>query len=412
MLASLLRGHLRPSHAGLLTALALCVAVASCYPSYDGPTDDRGRGDGVGGARGGLDMSGNSAAGGDPMPSTLPPLDAACQDACDHADEDDWHWGLCYSCKCKQAIGDLPSQSEATCAAGRDIHVYVASIASGMVVEHDEPTDVVTCDNPALLDSLPAASACVPGGKLGQGSLPNGAIYKFICRRKAGVPRTAPPVYIDYGIIVHNPQNGATCFWAGSQPEIDGALPPIDLTDGDLDKVAAYVNGWGVSDGRAEGDDCIGCHDNDPFMYSPHLKSVFDFGETAYRYSPYAQVRVDGPPTAVGHRALVSPEAAPCTGCHRITDGDTCDRWVTISSGSPEVKPVARPYQTEIMKHPALYSAVATWMPHPMPPGTTHRAWEAAYGPARDHIQRCCADRQSPGCDWQDVTGYTGDPGQ
>lgn len=402
--------HLR-AHAALGAALVLALVCAHCYPDYHGTADDAasgetepphvGTGVGLGGAR---------TTSSDPTPSTLPPLNAVCQDACDHGDEDDWHWAVCYSCKCKQAIGALPSQLEATCAAGKDIHVYTAKLQGGVVVEHDEPNDVATCDNPALLDSLPVESACVPGGKLGQGSLPNGAVYKFVCRRKVGIPRDAPPVYIDYGIIVHNPHNGATCYWAGTQPEIDGQLPPIDLSDGDPDKIIAYTNGWGVSDGRAEGDDCIGCHDNDPFMYSPHLKSVFDFDESAHRYSPYARVHVNGPPTAVGHKALVSPEAAPCTACHRITDGDTCDRWATISSGAPEVTPVARPYQPAIVKHPALYAAVARWMPHPMPDGTTRASWEATYGAARDHIQRCCADRTRAECQWQDVTGYTGDP--
>jgi hypothetical protein len=305
-------------------------------------------------------------------------------------------------------LGALPTAAQATCDAGKDIHVYTVSLVDGAPVEHDEPDDVAACENPALLTSVPAEAACVPGGKLGQGTLDNGVIYKFVCRRKPGVPRDQPARYFDHGIIAHNPQNGATCFWVANVEESDGTFPDVDITDGDPDKVDAYTSFWEYSSGRAEGDDCVGCHDNDPFMYSQHLKSVWDFGTTAHRFSPYAQVRVAGPPTPVPTRRLVSPEAAACTGCHRISDQGTCDAWAQIAMGDPGSDD-DRPWQQDFAAHPDAYFPFSTWMPYPLPDAAqTREGWVAQLGATRDFILDCCNNPEQPQCKWEDAKGFQG----
>jgi hypothetical protein len=367
------------------------------------------------GATAGADAGGGSPSGGDtgtsqPTPSPAPslPLSPYCESACANADDDDSSWAVCYSCRCKQLLGALPTQAQATCDQGNDIHVYTASIVNGVPVETDEPDDVTSCDNPALLQSVPPEAACIPGGKLGQGVLDNGVIYKFVCRRKPGVPRDAPPRYFDHGIIAHNPDNGATCYWVGNVTDSDGVFPDVDLTAGDPDKIAAYTAFWETSSGRAEGDDCVGCHDNDPFMYSPHLKSVWDWSITAHRFSPYAQVRVAGPPTAVPVRRLVSPEAAACTGCHRISDQGTCDPWAEIATGNPDYDN-DRPWQADYAANPDAYFPLSTWMPFPLPDGATSRdAWTAQLGASRDFILDCCSHPDHPQCKWEAAQGFTG----
>ncbi len=385
---------------GAVLALTHCGEQASS----SSPQTDRAA-EGIGRGHGGTGPGGGSTDGRSDSAPSLPPLSPYCEQACQEAGGDDTKWAVCYSCKCKQALGALPPQSGATCAAGKDIHVYTVSLVNGVPVERDEPDDVETCENPALLESLPIEAACVPGGKLGQGTLDNGVVFKSVCRRKPGVSRAEAPVYIDHGIIAHNPQNGATCYWVAGIAESDGVLPDVDLTDGDEGKIAAYTAFWEAGSARAEGDDCVGCHDNDPFVYSPHLKSVFDFDTSAYRFSPYAQVRVDGRPTTVGSKHLVSPEAAPCTSCHRISDQGTCSDWLGISTGTPTPD---RPYELDMIAHPDAYFPYSTWMPQPLPPAaTTHAKWLASFGRARDFIADCCANPTHTGCQWEDLVGFS-----
>jgi hypothetical protein len=136
-----------------------------------------------------------------------------------------------------------------------------------------------------------------------------------------------------------------------------------------------------------EGDRCVSCHDNDPFVYTPHLEGVWRFDLDAYRFGPYAQVRIAGPPTSIPHRHLVSDEASPCTTCHRIADGRTCATFVPSSAGLPAEN---LPYQPELRRERAL----TRWMPHPS------GAWSPALDAAVAHIEKCCASPDDPACRW------------
>jgi hypothetical protein len=383
----------------LAVAVASAMLAAACYDDYAG-----GSSVGLAGDAAALDATTTDANGNAGDAGGLPPLSPVCQTACDKASPtNDQSWSICYSCKCKQAIGALPPPTKATCANGKDIHVFTAELVDGGVAETDQPDDQDACDNPALLDSLPRDAGCTPGGKLGQETLQNGAVYKFICRRQPGLSRTAAPRYIDHGIIAHNPKNGATCFWVDHAGNSDGVLPGVDITDGDPAKVAAYMAFW---DAQQEGDHCVECHDNDPFMYSPHLKSVFDFQTKAYLFGPYAQVRVAGPPTAIPSRHLVSKEAAYCTDCHRISEANTCAMWLNVAAGTPLE---GRNYQPEITSDAGAFYPLTTWMPHPLPPTYPTRAsWDATYGATISFIKDCCAHPDQSGCVWSIKPGFTG----
>jgi hypothetical protein len=190
------------------------------------------------------------------------------------------------------------------------------------------------------------------------------------------------------GVIGHNPTTGATCFWTAlDEKRTDGVMPALDVSDGDSNKLDALAGSMQLA---YEGDKCVACHDGDPFVYTPHLEGVWRWDTDAYRFGPYNQVRIVGPPTSIPHRHLVSAEASPCTSCHRLADGRTCDTFVPSSAGTVNKD---LPYQPELRASRSL----ARWMPHP----------SGTWGPSQDaavaHIATCCASPNAPGCRWEPI---------
>jgi hypothetical protein len=243
-------------------------------------------------------------------------------------------------------------------------------------------TDTTTCANPALLDLMPVEQACTRGSRLGQ-VVTETAIFRFICRRTPD-----GTAYDDMGVIGHNPKTGATCFWTSiDEKRTDGAMPALDVTDGDPAKLDALARAMQLA---YEGDKCVACHDGDPYVYTPHLEGVWRWDIDAYRFGPYKQVRIDGPPTPIPHRHLVSEEAAPCTTCHRIADGETCATFVPSSAG---VLAEGLPYQPELRGSRTL----AHWMPHP------RGVWTPTLEAAVAHIQKCCAAPDAASCRWAPI---------
>jgi hypothetical protein len=300
-----------------------------------------------------------------------------CERACAAAD-DERERTICHACRCKEALGELPPPSAITCEAGATIPIY--RLEGGRAIETKE--NGTTCKNPALLELMPAEQACTPGSRLGQ-VVTETAIFRFICRR---APDGA--AYDDMGVIGHNPKTGATCFWTAlDEKRTDGVMPALDVSDGDPKKLDALAQSMQLA---YEGDKCIACHDGDPFVYTPHLEGVWRWDTDVYRFGPYRQVRIAGPPTPVPHKHLVSDAAAPCTTCHRIADGRTCDTFVPSSAG---VVNEDLPYQPELRRSPAL----ARWMPHPA------GKWGPSLDAAVAHIGECCASPDAPGCRWAPI---------
>ena len=265
-----------------------------------------------------------------------------------------------------------------TCAKGAEVPIY--RLEGGRVVETKESG--VSCKNPALIELMPAEQACTPGSRLGQIVTPS-AIFRFLCRR-------APEggVYDDIGIIGYQPKTGATCFWTSlDEKRTDGVIPALDVTDGDPKKLDALGRTMQLA---YEGDKCVTCHDGDPFLYTPFLEGAWQWDTDVYRFGPYKQVRMAGPPTAIPHKHLVSDEASPCTTCHRIADGRSCDTFVPSSAGTIDED---LPYQEELRHARTL----ARWMPRsPM-------TWGPSQDAAVAHIATCCASPASPSCRWAPI---------
>jgi hypothetical protein len=169
--------------------------------------------------------------------------------------------------------GWLPSPEEVSCDAGREIPVYRASKTASGITLQKLTTPATECFNPPRLpDARRDGGGCYPGSKLGQ--LQRGSVWaKWICRRKKDSGKFFDPAhnYDDHGLIMFNERTGATCFFDDTDGKTNGNNnPDIDLTSGDPKKVQAFLSTYY----RTEGSSCIGCHDNDPFMYSPYLRGA------------------------------------------------------------------------------------------------------------------------------------------
>ncbi len=325
------------------------------------------------------------------------PVPVDCTTACADPNTDPG-WALCYACRCKDAMdGWLPSPEELQCGLGEEIVVYTSDDEGTLT---PVTTNVSTCANPTLL-----YGTCSPGGTLGQ--LVHGTVtVKWICRRntyerRAGEDPTLP--YDDVGAILYNSRNGASCWF----DDMDGTgiaddnWPELDLTSPTADPEA-----WGRYFYNTDGEGCTGCHDNDPFNYTPYLQSV-NWVSGDYTSGPFFRVNIQGRLKPISGKHLVSPEAAACTQCHRITSDQTCAVWAPDSVGAYK----GGGYQDVVVGaagDPAdpLWH-LGTWMP----PNTTTDAagWEASYGTARDTILSCCANPgvdqaatdTTPACVWE-----------
>jgi hypothetical protein len=345
--------------------------------------------------------SGDQAAGPSANANATPTSASVCETACNNADSkslNDPAWATCYSCKCKEALGALPTADEIKCSSGAEVKVYRAVPREGGGYDQVEVTDgnAKDCANPALL-----VNQCLPGSRLGQFEK-GGAIFKVICRRKAfhtGEDLATDRHYEDIGIVGYNPQNGATCFWDDSDVPNGGrdgdALADLDLTSGDPAKLAAYTSVFYNTDGE----NCVTCHDNDPFMFSPFVRSVW---KTSRRWSkgPYQRVHVDGV-RPVAHKMLTSPAVRACTQCHRITDGETCNTWALDSLGEHSR---AAPYQTEARTESDETFPLPFWMPPDLADSLDD--YHAQFDRAKATIKKCCkagSAASTPGCTWENI---------
>lgn len=129
----------------------------------------------------------------------------------------------------------------------------------------------------------------------------------------------------------------------------------------------------------------------------------------AWTSGRYRLTELNGGLKRSGARHLVSPEAAPCTSCHRITSNQTCASWAPDSVGA------AKGYGHQDLVVEAADDPesplwqLGTWMPPD--PGTDPQAWRDDYGAAVALVTACCrhpgvdkpATEKSQACVWEDI---------
>lgn len=205
---------------------------------------------------------------------------------------------------CAQYLGPIPAMS---CADAELMPITV----DGVEV-FDTPA---SCDRPSAL-----TGTCEAGERIAA---------RYIGTHHDGSPRPEV-VFVNFcrdggmGVIGHNAETGATCFF-----HINMAFPNDARHPGSNDP--NYDDYWQSADVVAA-DNCQGCHQADPWLHSPWIDQLRDPDDpslplvplTASKDSPY--VVVGGGFTQPDHDG--APENA-CTSCHRAQ----CDTNFAVPLG-------------------------------------------------------------------------------
>lgn len=293
-------------------------------------------------------------------------------------------WDLtAYARACRELVGAVPS-----------FDCFDGTIAA-ITVDGQTParyTPGMTCDRPALLPPAPGEKTdgqCVPYGRaLVLADDAHLQIAAF-CRKKLIRPQDSP-LYDEIDVIAHSVTRGYTC-WFQAKARNPGADPTIGLdgrrvpspTLGDLP--AGYpdpITFWRPPQETAA-EDCGGCHDNDPFYYSPYIAQTGQLPA-----DPFGRYRNDiGPMTAWAPLVSLEPRGNTCIGCHRIGARQTCGEGMRQAIGAaviPGLDAAGRRYPAS----------------HWMPVGNIdpEAKWHVVYDRAVAELAACCADPQAPAC--------------
>lgn len=377
--------HLPP----LVVLVTLMEAVACSSGSH--PAEER--------VESGAEGSGATGDSADPEASTGDDTtgDAGTVDACADACTDlgtQAGVALCHSCRCKTAFdGWLPSTDELQCSNAETIVTYHATLSELEYELEPSPPSAVRCANPSLL-----TDSCRQGSKLGHITHEDVSMY-WVCRDPY-LDFDGSVIYEDMAVIGHNRRTGATCFWDDINDVMhDNDAPPLDLAEATEAERARSIDLFTYTDGSS----CVSCHDHDPFLYTPYLQST-NWQSVAADKGPYHLVRLSGVPRSTEVSHIVSPEAAPCTSCHRLGSKNTCsffapDAFAThkIDAYEAELRAAAEPGSP--------HWPLAYWMPDGAQAVEEFEDWEAMFGAAREHVLGCC---EAPGisrdgCEWAPV---------
>lgn len=168
---------------------------------------------------------------------------------------------------CESANEELPSYVEKCRVAMGGIEVPKFDCNKGVEVPDTQgdgaPYPNETCDRPNVLNH-----ACDPGSRFQvlvdqENAVKQRVVIVAHCRRKG----SSPGRFQDVAVIAYNYTTGDTCFFQDRAPgtEDTGDVPaPKDDPSGAFWGQPPYVAGI----------NCVGCHDNGPFVRSPYLTQL------------------------------------------------------------------------------------------------------------------------------------------
>ncbi|MEH6632928.1 MAG: hypothetical protein V7776_19085 [Halopseudomonas aestusnigri] len=272
-----------------------------------------------------------------------------------------------YGNMCAEAIRELPAFS---CQTGTLIPI---TIDGGQTPQSYTPH--MDCDRPSLLPLGPDSDGqCIPYSRVLDLSVGDAQVAA-LCRQKK--IRTASSVYYDeIDIVAHNAKDGSTCWFQASGKNglpLDGSLVPSPMKTA---KAKDYKEAKAIWNTPAETvkDDCGGCHDNDPFMYSPFIGQVWEHVPTDPEgwYKHLGRNFKDWKPVSLSTRNN------PCVGCHRLGVQFTSGQGTEEATGLAEITNADEWAQT----YPAS---------HFMPVGNFHTEaqWNVIYAKSVENILEC-----------------------
>lgn len=290
-----------------------------------------------------------------------------------------------YGEMCAKLIGQVPAFD---CTKGTVVPITVDG------KEPSSYTKGMKCDRPSLLEYKDPASfgQCTPYSKIQDLSYEGVQISAF-CRREFLRPEESP-FYDEVDVILHSQKTGATCWFhaeykEGSNKGFDASrVPPPNEKKPPSGKVAAKDFWWQPA--RTATKDCGGCHDADPFMFSPWI------GQTWQKVpsDPLGKYHHLGPDFAAWHSSSISTRDNTCTGCHRIGNQESCRNFIEFAAG---------------LKQPPGGNTLANSYPlsHWMPVNNTQSRefWSIAHANSVSQLLTCCKDPKNPICTITPLTG-------
>ncbi len=240
---------------------------------------------------------------------------------------------------CAQYLGPIPAMS---CADAQLMPITV----DGVEVS-ETPAD---CDRPSAL-----TGTCETGQRISaryQGTHHDGSprpevVFMNFCR-DGGM-----------GVIGHNSETGATCFF-----HINMAFPNDVQYPGSEDP--SYDDYWQTAQ-QVAADNCQGCHQADPWLHSPWIDQLRDPSDPSLPLVPLTASK-DSPYIIAGE-GFVQPqhEGAPensCTNCHRAQ----CDTNFAVPLGEL-VMPGPFDDSTYVPEVSADLQEIRDWCDNLPPPG-------------------------------------------
>lgn len=298
--------------------------------------------------------------------------------------DDPLTWALpAYAAACRELVGAVPS-----------FDCFDGTVAA-ITVDGQTPdryTPGMTCDRPALLPPGPGEKTdgqCVPYGRALVLADDDTLQIAAFCRQKLIRPAESP-LYDEIDVIAHSVTRGYTC-WFQAKADNPAGSPDVGLdgrrvpspTLGELPPGYPEPTTFWRPPRETAGEDCGGCHDNDPFYYSPYVAQT-----GALPADPFGKYRNDiGPMTAWAAPVSLEPRGNTCIGCHRIGKQHTCGEGLRQAIGATPI------------------TGLDTWgraypQSHWMPVGNIdpEPKWHVVYDRAVVELTACCQDPTGPAC--------------
>jgi hypothetical protein len=290
---------------------------------------------------------------------------------------------LQYGQMCVDMIGKIPAFD---CTKGAVVPITV----NGQTPS--EYTKGMSCDRPSLLEyGKETFGQCTPYSRiqdLSYNDEKKGAVQiTAFCRREFLRPPESP-FYDEVDIVLHSVKTGATCWFhsaykEGTSTGFDASrVPPPNEKTPPPGKVSADKFWWTPE--RTAGMNCGGCHDADPFMFSPWIGQQWDKVPT----DPLGKYHHLGVDFRKWHSASISTRDNTCVGCHRIGNQESCKTFIKWAAGMG-TPPAGG------SKDANTY-ALSHWMP--VNNNQSREYWNNVHQNSVNELLTCCADPKNPIC--------------
>lgn len=288
-----------------------------------------------------------------------------------------------YGRACAQRIAEVPAFR---CGDGTLVPITV----DGKPLAVHQPNQ--TCDRPSLLLPEPGEKTdgqCVPNSQALVLRDDEEVQISAFCRQKLIRPQ-GTHLFDEIDVILHSVENGSTCWFQAKVPNPEGD-PSIGVDGGEVPSPTSAADGfWNPPEETAKLQ-CGGCHDSDPFYYSPFIAQTGEL--PADPLGLYAN-DVGAPFRSWPRPNAISTRGNTCTGCHRIGSEHTCRVGVARSVGRAETEDLDELGATYPHSH---------WMP--VDNMWTLAQWKGIFERSLGELARCCADPQATGCIVEPIDG-------